>query len=722
MLENLNKQQLEAVVSNSKYVRIVAGAGSGKTRVLTTRVAYLINELNVFPYRILAITFTNKAAREMKERITSILGDDGLSVNVSTIHALCVRILREDIEALGYPRNFTIIDTQDQRSILNEAYKDLEVDRKEYSAGALLSYISNNKTADISVENAFKMAHNNPNQLAYAKVYEYYQNRLKSLYALDFDDLLIFTNKMFLKYPEITNKWQKRFSHIHVDEFQDVDNIQYGIIKSLTGSDNSLYVVGDPDQTIYTWRGANVDIIMTFEKDFKNAHTVILNQNYRSTDMILKGANSIIVNNKNRVKKELFTEHESKDKILHYSGAGQEYEANWIAEKIFDLRKEGVDYRDIAILYRSNYLSRALEKGMLDYKIPYVIFGGTRFYDRQEVKDALSYLRMVVTGDDLAFVRVINNPRRGVGNKGMENIYELSRELDITLYEVVRDHNVLSGKAKNEAAKFTALIEEVKLMPSNEIDKILNKLLNESGYIKMLETSKEMDRLENLKELMNDIETYMKNNPEGTLEEYLQIISLYSDKEVYDTGSYTQLMTIHAAKGLEFDYVFVAGMSEGIFPSERTLMEGPSGLEEERRLAYVAYTRAKKQLFLTESSGFSYVLNKMRTTSRFVNEIDEDFVERVGAQFENKTRETFPRPKKPMVNRIKKLDTSGIKLKDGVKVVHSIYGDGVVIAVDNGIATIAFMHPHGIKKIVEGHASISLKEGSENWQKKELLN
>ncbi len=711
MLNNLNEQQLEAVTSNAKYIRVVAGAGSGKTRVLTTRVAHLIREQDVFPYRILAITFTNKAANEMKERIESSLGEDGLGINVSTIHALCVRVLREDIEAMGYPKNFTIIDTQDQRSILNEAYKDLSIDRKEFSPGALLGYISNNKTAEVSVEHAYNLAGDNPSQKPLAQVYEYYQNRLKSLFALDFDDLLVFTYNLFKKYPEVTAKWQRRYHYIHVDEFQDVDNIQYGIIKSLVGLENHLYVVGDPDQTIYTWRGANVDIIMSFEKDFKESHTIILNQNYRSTDMILNGANSIIINNKNRVKKELFTEFKSDDKIVHYSGAGQEYEANWIAQKINELVDDGVNYRDIAILYRSNYLSRAVEKGLLDYKIPYVIFGGTRFYDRQEVKDALSYLRMVVTGDDLAFVRVINNPRRGIGNKGMDSLYDYSRELELSLYDVIKNNNPLTGRAKNESLKFVELIEEAKLMPQNEIDKILNKLLSESGYLKMLETSKEVDRLENLKELMNDIEIFMKNNPEGTLEEYLQIISLYSDKEQYDTGSYTQMMTIHAAKGLEFDYVFVAGMSEGVFPSERTLMEGPSGLEEERRLAYVAYTRARKQLFLTESSGFSYVLNKMRTTSRFVKEINGDFVEHVGAQFDNKSEETFPRPQKPMVNRIKKLDTSGIKLKDGVKIVHSKYGDGVVLGVDNGIATIAFMHPHGIKKIVEGHASITLKEG-----------
>lgn len=711
MIQNLNKEQLKAVTSNEKYIRIVAGAGSGKTRVLTTRIAYLIKERKVFANKILAITFTNKAANEMKERIQKNLGDFSGGVFVSTIHSLCVRILREDIEALNYPKNFTIIDGQDQRVIIREAYNELDIDRKNYSFGLLLNYISNNKTAEVSVKKALILAGDNHIEKTKAQVYEFYQNRLSQLYALDFDDLLLFTNRLFNNFEDVLNKWQRRFAFIHVDEFQDVDNIQYNIIKNLTGKNNSLYVVGDPDQTIYTWRGADLAIIMNFEKDFKGAKTIILTENYRSTSPILKGANSMIVNNKNRVKKDLFTKSESDKLIVHYSGAGQEYEANWISSKIEDLDANLVDYKDIAILYRSNYLSRALEKGLLDYKIPYVIFGGTRFYDRQEVKDALSYLRMVTTSDDLAFTRVINNPKRGIGNKSMDTIRKISKKEKISMYEVVKNYDVLSGKGNRQAKKFVELIEECKKIERVFIDKILNKLLEESGYRQMLEEGNETDRIENLKELMNDIETFMETHQAGTLEEYLQVISLYTDRQDYDTGSYVQLMTIHAAKGLEFDYVFVAGMSEGIFPSQRTLAEGIDGLEEERRLAYVAYTRAKKQLFLTESGGFDYVLNKTRTPSRFINEIDEEYIRHIGARFENKSAETFPKPKNPRVNRLAELDTSGIKLSDGQKVVHSKYGDGIVLSVNKGIAEIAFMHPHGIKKIIEGHSSITIKAG-----------
>lgn len=710
LINKLNKQQLEAVTSNDKYIRIVAGAGSGKTRVLTTRIGYLIEEARVYPNKILAITFTNKAANEMKERIYSDLGDMGASVYVSTIHSFCVRVLREDIEALNYPKNYTIVDSQDQRVIIREAYTELDIDRKQFTFGMLLNYISNNKTGLVSVERAMELAYHNPIEQTKAKVYKFYQDRLRQLYALDFDDLLLFTYRLFKNFPEILSKWQRRFDYIHVDEFQDVDNIQYNIIKDLAGKDNNLYVVGDPDQTIYTWRGADVGIIMNFEKDFQGAKTIILTQNYRSTTPILNGANSMIVNNKNRVEKDLFTETESEDLILHYSAAGQEYEANWISNRILKLDEELVEFKDIAILYRSNYLSRAIEKGLLDYKIPYVIYGGTRFYDRQEVKDALSYLRMITTSDDLAFTRVINNPRRGIGNKSFETIREKSKEEGISMYEVLKNFNVLSGKAAREARKFVKLIEEVKLMDRSQIDKILEKLLEDSGYNKMLDDASETDRMENLQELAGDIKSHMKNNEETTLEDYLQVISLYTDRQEYDSGSYVQLMTIHAAKGLEFDYVFVAGMSEGIFPSQRTLSEGVEGLEEERRLAYVAYTRAKKQLYLTESGGYDYVLSKSRTPSRFIAEIDEKYIRHVGARFENKSSETFPKPKNPQTNRIEQFDTSGIKLNVAQKITHSKYGDGVVLSVNNGIAEIAFMHPHGIKKIIEGHSSITIKE------------
>ena len=389
-------------------MRVIAGAGSGKTRVLTMRIAHLIEDEDVRETRILAITFTNKAANEMKERIRKMLPDRLYEPWISTIHSLCVRILREDIMTMGYPRNFTIMDAEDQKSVLKEAYKQLNIDASSHSYGSMLDYISNNKTADISVERAKDLAGGFYDEAVKAKVYEYYIRRQEALFALDFDDLILWTVRMFKRFDEVLNKWQRRFEYILVDEFQDIDAVQYKLITLLTGSQNSLYVVGDPDQTIYTWRGADVNIIMNFTKDYPDAKTIILNENYRSTEAILNGANSVIKNNRHRVKKDLYTTRKSDEKITHYASASDEYQAAWIAQKIADMHRKGKSYRDIAILYRSNYLSRSLEKGLLDARIPYIIYGGIRFYERQEVKDALCYLRMVAGADDLALMRILN--------------------------------------------------------------------------------------------------------------------------------------------------------------------------------------------------------------------------------------------------------------------------------------------------------------------------
>ena len=406
--ESLNENQKQAVLCDDQHMRVIAGAGSGKTRVLTMRIAHLIEDEDVRETRILAITFTNKAANEMKERIRKMLPDRLYEPWISTIHSLCVRILREDIMTMGYPRNFTIMDAEDQKSVLKEAYKQLNIDASSHSYGSMLDYISNNKTADISVERAKDLAGGFYDEAVKAKVYEYYIRRQEALFALDFDDLILWTVRMFKRFDEVLNKWQRRFEYILVDEFQDIDAVQYKLITLLTGSQNSLYVVGDPDQTIYTWRGADVNIIMNFTKDYPDAKTIILNENYRSTEAILNGANSVIKNNRHRVKKDLYTTRKSDEKITHYASDSDEYQAAWIAQKISDMHRKGKSYRDIAILYRSNYLSRSLEKGLLDARIPYIIYGGIRFYERQEVKDALCYLRMVAGADDLALMRILN--------------------------------------------------------------------------------------------------------------------------------------------------------------------------------------------------------------------------------------------------------------------------------------------------------------------------
>ena len=733
-ISDLNANQREAVLDDSKYLRIVAGAGSGKTRVLTMRIVHLIEEENVYPNKILAITFTNKAANEMKERIRQMLQNEVTQPWISTIHSLCVRILREDITCMGWPKNFTVLDADDQKTILKEAYKQLEIDANTYPFGSMLDYISNNKGAEISVDRAFELAGDFSGDKTKAEVYKYYVKRQNDMYALDFDDLILWVVRMFKTYSEVLTKWQNRFSYIHVDEFQDIDKIQYKLIKQLTGPFNHLYVVGDPDQTIYSWRGADVNIIMNFEKDFKGVKTIMLNENYRSTSCILNGANSVIRNNKNRLDKELFTSRTSNEKITHYASASDEYEAAYVANKISELHREGKAYKDIAVLYRSNYLSRSIEKALLDQRIPYIIYGGLRFYDRQEVKDALCYLRLVVIGDDLALQRVINKPKRGIGNKTMELIADTARNENKTMLEVLETENIFSGKVKVTLNDFVNKVNRWKKMAESkkiETFALFETILDESGYKAMLEEDHETDRLENLKELIDDIKEFTENYPDSSLDEYLQQVSLYGDREETMSGDYIQLMTVHAAKGLEFDTVFVTDMNDGIFPNERAMNEGSRGVEEERRLAYVAFTRAKNKLYLTEAGGFSFILQRTRQTSRFIKEIDDEYIENAGVRneehdaFRNRQtlygqrrentfyereekRELYSFSEKGEVESIKR-EVSSSGYKTGDHLTHVKFGEGVVISCKGGIVEIAFPYPYGVKKIAAGHPSLKKK-------------
>lgn len=713
---SLNKEQKEAVLSDDQYMRVIAGAGSGKTRVLTMRIAHLIEDEDVRENKILAITFTNKAANEMKERIRKMLSDSIYEPWISTIHSLCVRILREDITVMGYPRNFTIMDAEDQKAVLKEAYKQLNLEASDYPYGALLNYISNNKTENVSPEAAKDLAGGYLEDKNKAAVYEYYINRQQALYALDFDDLILWTVRMFSQFDEVLAKWQRRFEYILVDEFQDIDLAQYKLIRYLAGKRNSLYVVGDPDQTIYTWRGADVNIIMNFERDFPDAKTVILNENYRSTDAILNGANSVIKNNRHRVKKDLFTRRKSEEKITHYASASDEYQAAWIAEKIAELHRKGKSYSDIAILYRSNYLSRSLEKGMLDMRIPYVIYGGIRFYERQEVKDALCYLRMAAGADDLALMRILNRPKRGIGNKTMDAISDEARRTHVSMYEVLKRNEIFSGKNKKTIEGFVSMVESWRSDAANgvEIFRLFEKIIEDSGLRASLEEAKEYERIENLKELIDDVREFSDAYPESTLDEYLQLVSLYGDRDETMDSEYVRLMTVHAAKGLEFDTVFVTDMNEGIFPNERAMNEsGTRGVEEERRLAYVAFTRARNKLYLTEAGGFSYILQRARTTSRFIREIDEEYIEHIGndARFTKKDVQLssvlFDNPRGSFTERLH--ETNAAQLKKGELVTHVKFGEGVVISCKGGIAEIAFPYPHGIKKIAAGHPSLKRK-------------
>lgn len=726
LFKGLNDRQKEAVMSCDTNLRIIAGAGSGKTKVITTRIAYLVEDMGVAPYRILAITFTNKAANEMKSRVEGILGVNDTGVRISTIHSFCVRVLREEIRFFDYPSNFLILDSDDQKTILNEIYKKLDIQKKELSYGNALNYISGNKCAFISADEALQRV-TYPFEKIKAQIYSEYENKLKMLQVLDFDDLLIYVYKLFRDNLEAREKWQNRFDFIHVDEFQDVDEIQYGLIRYLCGPSTKLCVVGDPDQTIYTWRGAKVDIIMNFVKDFKDCKTIILNENYRSTKNILDAANSLIKNNLNRVDKDLYTNQSGEAKVTYYASTDESYEALWIAKKIIIMHQEGVPYREIAVLYRSNYLSRTLEKVLLDAHIPYRIYGGVKFFDRAEIKDALSYLRLLITGNrsysEFAVKRIINMPRRGIGVKTMENIEMISNSYDEDYFDVLCKHSVARGKVQAEIDKFCKLINDTRAMKEDySISILLKKLLEESGYISYLENANENERLDNINELLSDINTYEENDPEGSLEDYLQMISLYTDTQDTSDGKFVQLMSVHAAKGLEFDNVFVYSLCEGVFPNEKSINEGGNhALEEERRLAYVAFTRARKQLFLTSSTGYSFVTQRMKTPSRFISEIGKEKLEYEGEVLnsypnrqESRWKDNTPNDresnkKRNSITLNDRMKKKSQKIKKGDLVEHKSFGEGVVVSIKDGVATIAFDKRFGIKRLAADHPSIKVK-------------
>ncbi len=701
-LENLNENQHLAVTTSSVYVRIIAGAGSGKTRVLTTRIAYLIDKFQVEANRIVAITFTNKAANEMKKRVEKMLESCDGKPHISTIHSFCVTILRQDITYLKYPRNFTIIDNDDQKTILKEAYKKYDIDVKALSYGTVLDYIANNKGAGIDYQRAKDRAGNFGNEKLKALIYEYYVQRQTELFALDFDDLLLFTLALFQKNEKVLKKWQRKFSVVLVDEFQDIDHVQYDIIKLLVGTDNALYVVGDPDQTIYTWRGADVNIIMNLEKVYPKLETITLTTNYRSSASILNAANNLIANNKYRYPKDLVAVSKEIHDIVYYGAIDEENESLWIAGTIKDLviRKK-IKHEEIAVLYRANYLSRSVEKALVNMQIPYIIYGGISFYNRQEIKDVLCYLRLLISEDDLALKRIINVPRRKVGSKTLDSIEIKAREENKTMFAIIKQYpDNFSGQVGKNIRDFVALITAMQQqLDSSDLLSIAEQIISRSGYKDMLSESNEFERLENVKELLNDIADFSQSFPQSGLDEYLQIISLYTDREVNAQEDAVKLMTIHAAKGLEYEVVFVCGMNEGVFPSDRTLEEGIKGLEEERRLAYVAYTRAKKHLYLSDSKGHSYVLGKVKTTSRFVEEIGLEHLKMLGnidyAYYNRAVEEGR------VIKQEAKFNGPSTNWKVNDKVEHEVFHKGVVVKVQDGYIEIAFSFPHGIKKIIK---------------------
>lgn len=705
--ELLNKNQKEAATYLDSHLRIIAGAGSGKTRVVTYRIAYLIDEIGVDPRKILAITFTNKAANEMKERITSLLGPHALGSLVCTIHSLCVRILRRHINVINYPSNFMIMDEEDQKALIKKIYNNLDIDAKTISIKSMIASISNYKMANIDPERAMELAGQFQGEIKKAKVYKEYLEYQENHFMLDFDDLLLKAVYIFENYPDVLEKWQHKFQYIHVDEFQDVGNIEYRLVK-LMSQDAITCVVGDPDQTIYSFRGANVNYILDFDKDFKPCKTVILDQNYRSTGNILNISNSLIRKNRNRLEKDLYTEATGGSEVIHYMGKSEQEEADYICSQIEKIISEvdGVNYRDFAILYRANYLSRTIEQSMISHGIDYRIFGGLKFFSRKEVKDALSYLQLVCNDEDLAFERIINVPARGIGKKTLENIQLVALNNQVSLYEALTlfsDQIKLSSKAKKEIITLVKAVETAK-QSSLPLHEMFENLMNDVGYIDMLKKDLEDNRIDNIHELQRSIYEFQNQNPDiATIENYLQEISSYTDNDNLDDGQYVSLMSIHMAKGLEFDYVFVLGLSEGIFPSFRALSESDEGLEEERRLAYVAFTRARKQLFLTDSEGFSFVTDSPKISSRFIDEIGSEGIKHVGTKPRFKTANfinTAP-TKEELVGNNEVTDWS-----NGDFVLHDTFGKGVVVKVNGNTLDIAFELPAGLKTLMANHKAL----------------
>ena len=703
----LNKNQKEAATYLDSHLRIIAGAGSGKTRVITYRIAYLIDEIGVDPRKILAITFTNKAANEMKERVVDLLGVHALGSLICTIHSLCVRILRQHINVINYPSNFTIMDEEDQKALIKKIYNQLQIDAKTISIKSMIATISNYKMANITPEKALEFAGLFQGEIKKAKVYKEYLEYQENHFLLDFDDLLLKTVYIFENYPDVLEKWQYRFQYIHVDEFQDVGNIEYRLVKLM--SDKAITcVVGDPDQTIYSFRGANVNYILDFDKDFKPCKTIILNQNYRSTGNILNISNCLIRKNQNRLEKELFTEATGGGEVIHYTAKNEQDEAEYICSEIEKIINDvdGVNYRNFAILYRANYLSRTIEQCLISHGIDYRIFGGLKFFSRKEIKDALSYLQLVCNGEDLAFERIINVPSRGIGKKTMENIQAVARNNHVSLYEALTlfsDQIKLSSKAKKEIRILVAAIEKAR-QSNLPLHEMFENLMNDIGYIEMLNKNLEENRIDNIHELQRSIYEFENQNPDlATIENYLQEIALYTDSDDNDDSQYVSLMTIHMAKGLEFDYVFVLGLSEGIFPSFRALSESDEGIEEERRLAYVAFTRAKKQLYLTDSEGFSFVTDSPKISSRFVEEIGKEGIKHLG------TRPRFKTSNYINTNLSKDELIGNNQVSDwasGDFVMHDTFGKGVVVKVNGNTLDIAFELPAGLKTLMAGHKAL----------------
>jgi len=686
ILESLNAEQREAVTKTEGYIRVIAGAGTGKTRALSHRYAYLVNEIGILPETILCVTFTNKAANEMKKRIRSLSADADTGY-ISTFHSFCVSVLQEDIHIVHYPKSFLVIDNPDIDLMLSAVYEERGLNSRDMTFSDARAMIEMKKCRyepdyyipmlSLSVEELrekYMRAEKTDEIIFWGYVY---QERMA--YALDYNDLINFVLYIFEISEETKNKWQEKLEYIMVDEYQDIDDIQYRLMKALCGKHGNLFIVGDPDQTIYTWRGANVRYIMDFDKEFPDVQTVTLGKNYRSTPEILSVANSLIEKNVHRIKKELVTDLENGDKPVYHHAKTNALEAERIAYEIKELQNKGVKLSDIAILYRSHHLSRALEDVFIKRELPYTVFSGVQFFARMEIKDALSYLRMAVFKDDMSFLRIANKPKRNLGEKRVKFLKEYALNNSCSLFDALRrtaDEDIFRG---TKAKGFISLIEEFsQLTDKISLSELLTLMLNRSGYEDMLRLEGGSERLDNLAELKQSIIEYENTcGEECRAQDYLERVALLTNRDKPDGKEAVKMMTVHTAKGLEFPYVFITGFSDGIFPSKRvsTSLE----MEEERRLAFVAVTRAEKGLFISEPEGKNPD-GSYRYPSRFIFNIDKEYL--------NYTDELDPRlvDEALSVYRRKEMsleDTNGEELlKIGDRVRHFIMGEGVITGIN----------------------------------------
>ena len=636
MLDKLNERQKEAVLATEGPVLVLAGAGSGKTTVLVNRIAYMISEKHIRPWNILAITFTNKAAREMKDRIERLLGDTAKDMWIGTFHSVCVRILRSCIDLLGYSRDFVIYDTADTKTVMKECLRELDIDEKSFPVRNVLSIISNAKN-DLMDAATFENVYKSDYRMSIiAKIYYRYQTKLRKNNAVDFDDIILNTVKILSENPDVLSKYQDKFQYILVDEYQDTNNSQYLLINLLAQANRNLCVVGDDDQSIYKFRGANIGNILNFEDDYSDVQKITLDQNYRSTQNILDAANSVISNNKGRMGKSLWTSNGDGNKVFVYTGTNEYDEARYIARQIKKHFDEQGSFSDCAILYRTNAQSRVIEEMLMRESVPYKVLSGLRFYDRKEIKDIIAYLRVVYNpNDDVSLARIINEPKRKIGNATLEKARNIAREKETSLYDVIShaDDYPEFKTAIKKLLGFSEIIQSlIKLKDTVTIEELTGRILNDTGYMPALvmeDTTESKTRIENLGEFISVITEFEKNEETGnTLGEFLENISLVSDIDGYDENEDSAvLMTIHSAKGLEFPIVFLSGLEEGLFPGMRS-MESDDDIEEERRLCYVAITRAKEQLYITKTISRTIHGKTMPTTaSRFFKEIPVEYLE-----------------------------------------------------------------------------------------------